>query len=208
MNSIASPMSGRSVFDGLVEHRLERDERGVERAGHTLRGGPIVIKLRKPFFVHRATTQDEWLADHQLHLRQRLARAVEQRAVIAFVNCHRARVIAAQLVPDVIHADQNADQIRLEIEAVGLPALRQLKHFVAADPAIEHGVVCFRMIHQQLRRREPRVTVAQCGLLICRTGRGLLATGVRDGVALEEDHLPVLEQRTRRERPGVARPRN
>lgn len=59
VDSVLGPMCRRSVFDGLVEHDLERDESSVEGIGNTLRGRAIVVKLWEPFFVYRPTPQNE-----------------------------------------------------------------------------------------------------------------------------------------------------
>ena len=149
--------------------------------------------FRKPPVVDRPTAQHEWLADDQLHFRQGFSRPFEQRLQIPFVNLHRALVteLGIERVPEVVHADQNAQQVGFQVEAIRLPALGQLKHLVAADTAIEDLQRVVGPGHQQFRRRQPRVAVAQSGLVV---GCGHLrwvatSTRVGDRIPLKENHV-------------------
>ena len=117
---------------------------------------------------------------------------LHQRAVVGLVRLDRAVVTVLELVPEVVHADENAQHVRLQVEAIGLPALGELKHLVAADAAIEDLQIRVGPIDQQLRRGEPGIAVAERGLRI--GGRVLAAAaGVGDRIALEQDRLPRLD---------------
>ena len=115
-------------------------------------------------------------------------------AVVGFVYFQRAVVIVLVLVPVVVDADEDAQHVRLEIEAIGLPALGELIDLVAADAAVEDFEMVVGMIDQQLGGGEPGVAVAEGGL---RVGGGvvLFAAGVGDRIALEQDRLAGCDQR-------------
>ena len=58
----------------------------------------------------------------------------------------------------VIDANQDAEQVGLEIQAVALPSLSQIEHLMAADPAIVNFQVVIGTIHQQISRCQPGIT--------------------------------------------------
>ena len=51
VDTVRSPMSGGSVLDRLVEHRLERNKDSVKAFSNAPRGGPISIEFGKPLLV-------------------------------------------------------------------------------------------------------------------------------------------------------------
>lgn len=77
MNAVPGPFLWRSISDGLVEHRLERDEDCFMRRGYSLGGRPVLVELRKPFLVDGAAAQNKGFTDYQFHLGQGVARAVQ-----------------------------------------------------------------------------------------------------------------------------------
>ncbi len=100
------------------------------------RGGATLIEFREPARVDRSGAEHERLEHDELHVWQRAARVVEQRRVLLLVVLHRARVAVRERVPEVVHADQDAHDVWLQIERVRRPALLQVGHLVAADAAI------------------------------------------------------------------------
>ncbi len=90
MHSVLGPIFRRGEFDGVIKHGLKGDEGGVEGLGHALGGGAITVEFGKPLVTDGAAPEDEWLANDEFQFGQRLVGAFEQRAIILFVNLHRA----------------------------------------------------------------------------------------------------------------------
>src|SRR5882672_3288241 len=123
MNTVLGPMVRWGIFDRLIKHGLERNERGAPIMGDSSRGGPIGIKLGKPFVTDGAAAEHEWLADDEFHFRERFAGTFEQGAIIAFVDLHRSIVFAIEFMPEVVYSDENAQDVGFEVEAIRLPTL-------------------------------------------------------------------------------------
>ena len=108
MHSVLGPMLRRGVLDRLAKHALEGNEESVVGIRHHPSCCPVPIKLGKPFVIHRATAKHERLAYHQPDLGQCSFSAIEQRIVIFFIYFHRSVVLPVELVPNIVHADENA----------------------------------------------------------------------------------------------------
>ena len=121
----------------LIEDGLQRDERRAGAYRDPRRGCPALVEFREPARVHRPAAQHKGLEHDEMNVRERLARAVEQRAVLLLVILDGPVVTVVQLVPEVVHADQDTEHVRMQIDRVGRPSLLQVRHLVAADTAIE-----------------------------------------------------------------------
>lgn len=97
--------------------------------------------------------------------------------------------VLGRTVPVVIHADEDAEDVRLEIDRVLLPTLFQVGDLVAADSPVDEGQVKVREGGAVLGGDDEHVTVAQDVIRI------LTATtvAVRERIALEQDARAGLE---------------
>jgi hypothetical protein len=185
MHAIDGPVLRRGDFHSDVEHRLERHERRAGFLGHAPRRRSIAGKRFDPRVVHKADIQHERLTNQKLYVGKRVLRTLYECPVIRFVFFERPLVAVLVNVSEVIHADEDAQHVRLEVEAIGLPPVGQLIHFVAADAAVENLQACVRYIDQQLRGGEPGVSIAHRSERIGLAGRVAVAAGVGDRIALK-----------------------
>ena len=155
-------------------------------------GGTILVELGKPVFVDGSALQDERLANHQLYLGEGFRGPLEQGVEIILIGLDRAVVPAVEAMPDVVDPDENAQHVGLEIEAVLVPAVGQLVNLVAGNSAVVGGKLVTGVRNQELRGGHPGVSLAK-GFLLVRLGILLVASGVRNGVALEKNDASFLE---------------
>src|SRR5690554_2531920 len=94
-------------------------------------------------------------------------------------------------MPKVIDANEDAEDIRLELQAVLLPAFRQLVHLVAADAPVEELELQLGQLAEQVRASQHRVAFAQRVNVVGRR-RFFVAPVIRDGVALEQNNITTL----------------
>ena len=92
--AVSCPMLWWGVFDRLIEHRLEGYEYGMVGFGQFFCGGPILVELGKPLFVHRPALQHEGFADNQLNLGEAFFRSFKQSVEIVLVGFDRSVVPA------------------------------------------------------------------------------------------------------------------
>lgn len=94
-------------------------------------------------------------------------------------------------MPDVIHADQNADDRGLEVQRVLLPALRQLRTLLPETPRLKNTRSRSGYVAPVARRDQQRVARAEGLMGIPVAG----ATAVGDGIPLEQDAAVRLKDR-------------
>ncbi len=83
----------------------------------------------------------------------------------------------------VVHADQHAQHVRLQLERVLLPAFLQIEHGVAADPAVDEVKVPLGKGCTKLGREEEHIAVAEDMIRVGAASAG----AVGNGVPLEEN---------------------
>ena len=196
MDAVGGPAFGRGDFHGQVEHRLERHERRA-RFDRPRASPPRGSRRTRGTTSRRPRRPSSTNGSQMISFTFGSASLVrfDERAVVGLVLFERAVVAVLELVPEVVDADENAQHVGLEVEAIGLPAFGELIDLVAADAAVEDLQLIVRVIDQQLRGGEPGVAAAECGL---RVGQRvvLLAAGVGDRIALEQNRLARLDQRS------------
>ena len=62
---------------------------------------------------------------------------MQQLGVLRLEFGDGARVAAGKLVPEIIHADENAQDVGLQRDGIHFPSRLQCRHVVAAHAAIE-----------------------------------------------------------------------
>ena len=95
-------------------------------------------------------------------------------------------------MPIIIHTDQDAQDIRLESKTVDLPAFTKLIDFITADAAIVNLRLQSRFPLQQLRSGKEHIATTELFHRIA-TVTIPVATAVRDGISLEQDHTILFQ---------------
>ena len=121
-----------------------------------------------------------------MHVRQGVARGLEQRGVLLLVVLHGAVVSMVELVPEIVDPDQNAQHVGLEVDGIRRPALLQIRHLVPADAAIVELETPCGVGREHSRANEQRIPGAERARRI-RVGGLAVAAAVGDRVALKEN---------------------
>src|SRR6185312_16096917 len=121
----------------------------------------------------------------------RSASLVEQRAVLPLVVLDGAGIAVIELMPEIVHPDQNTEHVGLQIECVRPPARLEIGHLVAADPAIEKLELAIGMGGEGRGADKQRIAAPE------RAGRvGVLriaiAAAVGDRIALKQHDRRLL----------------
>src|SRR5207249_4112689 len=179
---------GRRAWGG--RHRRPSIAGCCGALGDPLGGGATLVEFGEPAIVHGAAAQHERLEHDEPGARQGTPGVIEQGGVLVLVVLDGAGVAAAQLVPEIVDADQDAQHVGREGHSVRRPARRQVGHLVAADAAIVEPQAAIRVRRERGRCDEQWVARAQCTGRV-RVGHAPVPAGVGDRVALEEDHGAV-----------------
>lgn len=139
MDSVVRPvLRAGAGGDGVVEDLLEGDPDGSRVFGDFFGRSAALVELREPIVLHCSTASDKGLADDDLGVREFLFRLLEKFREAALIAFDSAIIFSVQLMPDVIHADEDAENGRLKIDGVFFPTLLKIWDFVTADAAIEN----------------------------------------------------------------------
>ena len=95
-------------------------------------------------------------------------------------------------MPYVVHADEDAEHVGLEFEAVLIPSGGKLMNFVSGDSPVMQAELEAGIGDQQLGASHPGVAFSK-GFLFVWLGILLVASGVRDGIPLKEHDATLLE---------------
>jgi len=137
MYPVAGPVRSRGPFNSLIIHLLEWDEYGFELVGYLTGSFLVFIEFRIPSVINCFDTgNSKWLADYHLHLRQCLQGPLNESNIIPAVNLTCTVILSVKLVPDIIHADENAQHIRFYLETVLVPPFRKLEYLVSGDTLV------------------------------------------------------------------------
>ena len=94
-------------------------------------------------------------------------------------------------MPGIVHADEDAEQIRFEMDDVALDAGVEVHDAIAADTSVENTEPVRWPCAQELGGGYHDVSVTKAAKIV-RRGSGLaIAPAIGDGVALKEDGLVV-----------------
>ena len=139
VNTISGPMIGRGVFDRLVEHRLEGYENGMMVLGYLFGGGPILVKLGEPLFIHCSALENERFADDQLDLGQGFFRSLDQFVEVVLVGLGRSVIPSVESMPNIVYPNQDAEHVGLDFQAILVPSGGKLVYFVSGDSPVVEG---------------------------------------------------------------------
>lgn len=125
----------------------------------------------------RCYSSDAFTGSHSTSLTFGFAVLVsgEQLVIDLFVLIHR------HAFSFVVHADEDAQDVWLEIERVLLPAFCQIEHGVATDATIDEGEVAICHHITKLRGNDERAAVAQDVIRV----RTAATIAIRDRVTLK-----------------------
>src|SRR5436309_2853852 len=112
VDAIGGPVLRRAFAREVVEPPLERHERRSCAAGDALGCGATLVEFRKPLIVHRAAAEHERLEHDEPRARQGAPGLIEQGGVLILVVLDGAGVTLPELVPEIVHADQDAQRVR------------------------------------------------------------------------------------------------
>lgn len=190
MDSVVRPvLRAGSGGDGVVEDLLEGDPDGSGVFGDFFGCSAALVELREPIVLHRSTAGDEGLADDDLGVREFLFRLLEKFREAGLIAFDSAIIFSVQFMPDVIHADENAEDRGLKIDGVFFPTLLKVGHFMSADSAIENLEIKSGVAAENSAGCVEWVSLAECfggvGLALLL----FIPSSIRDGVTLEEDDV-------------------
>lgn len=96
-------------------------------------------------------------------------------------------------MPDVVDSDEDGKDARAEVEAVLFPAFLKVRDFVPTDTPIVDSKAELGVAAQNSACGEEWVSATEGGLVIGVAFVFLVASGVGDGVSLEENGAPFFE---------------
>lgn len=185
MNPIPNPMVGRRAFACGVERLLKLHQHGMMlpgQPGHDFLLRPDPLAERGPVLSNPADRKAEGLTQHQVDFGIGLFGLGQEFIVnlLVFLQGH---------ISVVINSDEDAENVRLEIECVLLPTFFQVSDLVPTDAPVDEGQVEVREGGAILGGDDEHVAVAQDVVRVL-----VPATiAVRNGVALKEDAGAVLK---------------
>ena len=136
MHAVRRPILGRCYAGFRVEHGLQRYEGGSSTRSHTRRGRAPLIELREPARINGTGAQDERLQHDELQVGYCLSCLLQERGVLVLVILHGPGIPVIELVPEIVHADEDAQHIRFQVQRIGRPPLLEVRHLIPADAAI------------------------------------------------------------------------
>ena len=136
MDAIGQPEISRRAFGGLVKDRLQRHEDGVVVLGDLADDFLLLDDFLTPILEDFAMEEHKWLQKNELHIRVGLQRPI-QKPTVEFIKAWGLdTILALKLMPDVVDADKDAEDIWLQVEGVKLPAGVEVHDAVARDGTV------------------------------------------------------------------------
>ena len=137
MNTICSPVSLRSTRECLIEDILERNMDGIELLCHFCNDFSAFDEFRHKKVPVIDIRTDKRIHQNKLDLRKSFTRPGEELSIEADISGNLNAVIVCEMMPSIIDPDQDAEDIRGEIDAVGFPAGIKINDAVSADPTVD-----------------------------------------------------------------------
>lgn len=130
-------LGGGAGGDGVIEHFLEGDPDGSGGVGDFPGGGAALVELGEPVVFDGAAAGDEGFADDDFGVGESGFGLLEEFGESGLVGSDGAIGFPIEFVPDVIDADEDAEDGGLKVDGVFLPAFLEIGDFMAADAAVE-----------------------------------------------------------------------
>lgn len=137
VNSVVSPVLGLgSCCDCFVEGLLEGNPKSAVCFGDLLGGGAALVEFGEPVVFDSSAFEDEGFTNDDDRLGHDLFGLFDEAIETGFVRLDGPFILAVDLVPDVVDADQDAEDGGSEVETVFFPAFLEVGHFVATDSTV------------------------------------------------------------------------
>ena len=136
MHAIRQPVLLRSHFQGIVQDALKRDKNRSVILCNSSHDFTTLIDFFNPVPADGAERKYKRLQKNQFDFRQFLQRPVEQHTVELLITRDLHAILSGFLVPCVIDADQDAQNVGTQIDAVRFPARVKIHDTVSADAEI------------------------------------------------------------------------
>lgn len=188
VDAVGGPMLPRRAGAEAVEDRLQRDEdRAVrpEAFGGGLHDGAALAHFGAEELAVVGLARGEGLEENELHVREFFDGPVEQFVVDAR-GAGDLDAVVVLLVPRVVDADEDRDEVGRVVEAVRAPARVEVDDAVAADAEVEELESGVGAVAGESRLDQAGIARAHQALFVA-AATAARAAAVGDGIALEED---------------------
>jgi len=192
VDAVPDPVLGRGGFGGGIEYFLSLDMDGLVVGGEPVDDGDEAFDLISPFFegvcvCESAGGQDKGIEQDEPQIGVGLAAGVQNEAVVGF-PCRD--VDAVEISPDIIDADEDAEEIGFHVDGVFLPTVAEVCDFVGTDAAIVDVKPGLGHVDAESGGDKVDVTVAEIMIAVF-----LVASPfhIGDGVALKEEAATLFE---------------
>ena len=180
MNAVPDPVIGGSALDGVVENSLEMDHGRMILGGEAGDGFLTLPDSGKPgveVILVLSYRQRKRFAEHNSEARV-AGHGIGEQLIVGLLE-----ILERQLSAGIVDANENAQDVWVELQRVFAPAAGEIGDGVAADAAIEKGQIAFRQQGAEPGGDQEGIAVAQNVIGV----GGASAVAVRNGIALEED---------------------
>ena len=185
VDHIVRPVLRRDFLYTLINWLLQRDQDGVEISSETANRFNITAKLGEHRVI-KIVAEHKRLTNHNPAVTF-LLDFVKKPYVSRFIFFRKDSVrqfgFCGKLPPDVVNADENAEDVGFVVEAIPLPAVFEVANGVAGDASVNDVQVVSWVFSQEEIRDEMDVAEAE-GLVVAG-----VPVGVGDTVADEENGL-------------------
>ena len=191
MYPVFRPVFCRGDAEGFIKGILERHPYGMEFSGQL--GGNFLVSAERfqPGFIHRARIIEyERLTYYQPDTGQFLFCPAQQCPVVVLIDFRRTVVSPLPEMPVVVHPDQDAQNIRLQVQAILLPAFGQLIDLVPADPAVVNTELMAGQVLKKRGSNDIGIPLTERPALVWQFPL-FFPAGIGNGVALEQDDTPL-----------------
>ena len=179
VDAVIGPISGRSPRERPIKNALQRNEGRVEIAGNRCDSFLDRPERIGHLFRHGARLQEERLDQEKADTRILCEQLIQKAAV----ELQKPGIRDIRLaVVSVVDPYEQGEEIRLNVQRVCLPALRQMLDGLAADSTIDELEPAIRILRPEVRGDEKGVSVTELvgGIDFLR-----LAESIGDRVTLE-----------------------
>jgi hypothetical protein len=149
MDTVPYPIVRRSFFTGFIELLLKRNKSGIEFHGQFSYDALPYFHFgrpRLPLIFHSTYGQQKRFAQYDPGIRQLLLCPGQHTDIHFPETICRNRIFTGEHTVHIVDADENTEQLRLDVQRIPLSARGQVGELVAADPPVEKVKALRRMI--------------------------------------------------------------
>ena len=191
MHAVRDPVRGGGFLAGVIEELLNTDHRRLVFRGQFLYHGCACFDF--PLHFHRALiglvlVHEERFAEDELDLGVRSKRVAQQLIVGLRILVDRLRRLGDDRLRRIVHANEDAENVRLQVEGVFFSASLEFGDLVAPHTAVHEHETPLGKLCPNFSRDQERISAA--GQLAAVA----ISAGVGDRVALKEDTRTFLRK--------------